>query len=134
MMAQDTKLKPLQKQKKITDKPSAPNTETGGANSGKGNEPQAWKDKHPNFGKNPQKKVVEGEQFRFCKFHNDGKGKWVQHAAEKCKLNPMHECCSGKKKADKTETPENSTVQASGHHKQIKKLAIIEQELKRNFR
>ena len=101
--------------------------ETGTAAASETTKPLALKDKPPKSGENPQKKVVEGKEFCFCKFHNDGKGKWVQHAAEKCKNNPKNDCCSGEKKVDKIITldDENSTEQTTDF-KQIAKLAIIE--------
>ena len=122
--AQDSKLKLLQKQKKILDKTSTSTTETA---DGETTKPWAWKDKPPKSGENPQKKVVEGKEFHFCKFHNDGKGKWVQHAAEKCKNYLKNECYSGMKKVDKLDTSnaENPITQTSDC-KQVAKLAIIE--------
>ena len=84
------------------------------------------KTKPPKSGKNPQKKIVEGKEHRFCKFPSDGKGKWVQHAAEKCKNDTKNECYSGEKKADKpaVANSKNPTAQTSDC-KQIAKLAII---------
>ena len=125
--AQDSKLKLLQKQKKILEKSGATATQMGKATDGKVTKPWVWKDKPPKSGENPQKKVIKGKEFHFCKFHNDGKGKWVQHAAEKCKNNPKNECHSGKKKAEKPAASDSKkpTTQTSDH-KQIAKLAIIE--------
>jgi len=80
--------------------------------------PWAWKDIPPKSGENKKKKTVNGKDYRWCKFHNADKGKWVEHTADQCNNDPAN------KKA-----PEDSSADKGGapaKEKLIAKLALKE--------
>ena len=76
-------------------------------------EPWAWTNVPPKAGE--KKKTVNDKSYRWCKFHNDDKGKWVMHSAENCKNDP----------ANKTKAPP-ATPAAGSTKKAIANLALKE--------
>ena len=78
----------------------------GGSNTTCQKDPkQAWKDVPPKSGENPLKKTVGNKDFRWCKFHNHGSGKWARHPANKCKLNPKNKDNNDNASAPTEDTP-----------------------------